>query len=753
MTNLLRNLISILMLFPCVPAWAQTVDAVVPVSTSVGQFEKFEARIEITAAYDPADKYRYRKINVYAIFTSPTGVVERKDGFWMDRFSAVHVFYDFLDSLPDPGFFLRYAPKETGLYSYTVYVKDSTGKTSQGLSGSFTSVPSDNKGYIETNNTHYLSYSSDKSAFIPIGINIAWPFAFNLHYYQSWMDSMAANNMNYGRIFNSVLGYGIESKCGAVYYYAIFKGLEDYEQHRAFYYDSILNMAKARGIKISTTEILHNELMVGDGQGWNDNPYNRINGGMCDSVMDFFTKDSAITVFENRLQYISARWGYSTNIMLRSLLNEMSNVTGFDSPMGRTKIRGWFDRVATTLRSFDPNVLISADYGYFKYTFQDDTLVDPLFFQNPKAQVTFWHRYSNEQHSERTLKRLYDWWAETYSKPTLQGERGDDIVEDGYTHPESMIRDPRGVDIHNEEWATAFSAGIGPSASWYWQNRITQQSLWHHWKYISSAVNYFDRVHGDFKPCKASSSGGNKFGTVKVVPAGSGWGYAPGDSVFYVNYDGSITPAATELHQVIYGSIFTGNEWASAKYFNVNYPIGGTFVVDVQTFDRANVTIYVDGNLVNNSAADYDRQYSVNIRAGNHVIKLTNSGEGWFLYRSVTFTNISSPLDLYSLSSADSSMAQGFILNNDYNSKYYTDSAAYPSPVIGATLNIPVSDGTYFVSFYDTHTNAVLSSAFALATQNTGLSVLMPPIVWGVYYTAEPISRQKNPGQFAGIRR
>ena len=144
----------------------------------------------------------------------------------------------------------------------------------------------------------------------------------------------------------------------------------------------------------------------------------------------------------------------------------------------------------------------------------------------------------------------------------------------------------------------------------------------------------------------------------------------------------------------------------------------------------------MDGVQVTNTNASVNITYSVNVTAGAHVIKVDNLGTDWLLISNYVFTNIGSPLTVYSLKSSNSSTkAVGYILNNNYNWKYLQNSGGIaPAAVNAASMQIPgLQDGSYKVDYYSCSTGLLLSSTNVVVSAGI-LNAALPSIAWDVAF-------------------
>jgi Secretion system C-terminal sorting domain/Domain of unknown function (DUF5060) len=736
MTSLLIVLAT--MPFSQVSAQEGSIASVIPISAStVEKYKKYEAAIQLNRTY--GNVYDFDSVNVYAIINTPSNAKDTIDGFWMQDFVNPDPTTHNLSPTGVPSFRIRYSPKEIGAYSYTIYVKDRAG-TSSSVAYYFTSAITNSKGFIRKNNSNYLNHD-DGSAFIPIGQNMAYTTGYLYPDYNKWMDSAALYNQNLVRAWATSDAFGIEWKAGKSLAYAQFEGLKKYEQKRAWALDWLLNKAENKNMYVMLTQLVHNEMLAGtNGPRWMDNPYNIVNGGMCDTTWDFFKNAIAIKVFKNRLRYMVARYGFSVNIQSWELTNEINNTDGFyaaNKDSVRLWVRQWHDTMASYIKKIDPNKhLVTTSYGGYDYNDHDSAT-----WHIPSLDVTSWHWYDASASPQDLAKQVTKKYLADFNKPTQQAEAGWSIQQpSGFENI-----DINGVQLHNLIWASAFSGAMGPAMQWNWDDYIAYRKLNYHYKNLQTATGKFDLARGNFKPQTTPVTGSNEAFTQLVKPMGPGFCFPVNLTSFTIDNEGEMTPAADKLGIMIMGSN-ANTQFRSPPTFHINYFKAGTFTVETVAVATggARVSIYVDGLLTLNVAAASNTSYTVNIPAGPHSIKLDNLGSDWFQAKDFRFGNAGNPLGTASLKNSSNTKVVGHVLNKNYNWKWFTDSTGQPPVVSGAVLNVPgMLNGEYLVTFKNTLTNSNYSTQNILVT-NGNLAAAIPAIAWDAYYTIEPVTTNPN---------
>lgn len=267
-------------------------------------------------------------------------------------------------------FRIRFAPPKTGLWTCKIHIITNNGATAISSSPfSFNVIPSANKGYLKVGAKQRFFVNGDDTPFYPIGGSAPWPetnhsvdpvFAvysdsfvqvqnitkiFAERYrvvqtlprvydkYRERLVSMASNGANMIRTIMSPHATDIE-----------WERLGDYSKNliNAQEMDKILETAEDNGFYLLWNLQIHfvyafGSQAFGDSWAWdaihgNDIPfcYNDLIG--TGDPTDFLTHTLAKKYYKQRLRYIMARWGYSTNIGLFELFSEHDAI----SPQGTT---------------------------------------------------------------------------------------------------------------------------------------------------------------------------------------------------------------------------------------------------------------------------------------------------------------------------------------------------------------------------------------------------------------------------------
>ncbi|MEM6380057.1 MAG: DUF5060 domain-containing protein, partial [Bacteroidota bacterium] len=426
-------------------------------ANSVEIYNKFEIVLDLDASY--ANPYDYEEILVQANFKGPSGEEKQVDGFFMQDFKLDHSTGG-LTALEHGTFKIRFAPTETGQWSFWISVKDKNGSThSEAQVFQCTPVAQDfNEGFVRRTTTNYLQYDTDAPVFL-VGENMAWHGTNPYLDYKLWLTELSNNGGNFIRLWHAHWGLGIEWTAAR----KGFDGLGRYNQENCFYQDWLFDFCTEKGIVIMLTFQHHGPFSSKVDSNWDENPYNSSNGGPCIKPIDFFSKQAALSFTRNRYRYILARWGYARSILAWELFNEVDWIDDLDEHL--VTVFQWHSTMATFLKQLDPNQhLVST-------SFDDEHKADRIW-RDQNIDIVQIHHYEAKPNIERSLVDLLQKALKTYQKPVL-------IAEFSLgTKAEELWIDPEGIHMHNVLWASTFGGGIGTAMTWWWDIYIHPKNLY-----------------------------------------------------------------------------------------------------------------------------------------------------------------------------------------------------------------------------------------------------------------------------------
>lgn len=262
------------------------------VGTAFTDYNPFNPNItQLSSSY-----WNKKGILVDALLTSPTGKQVTYPCFW----------YEGSDGWK--GWKLRFAPTETGVWTCKIRAKHDSGETTVGA-GTFTCVSSSNSGFITSDpqDSRMFRYM-DGTPFHAIGMGsegydgVSWSTKI-----KDLFPEMGANGVNTVRVwFSAWVNIEPYAKSGV---------LNKYDMSAGRLGDSTLDIAKQYGIRLVVMP-----------EDWthfksSDNPY--IGSGLCGSYTDVMAgTNGAREVYQRKVRYMAARWGYSVNVLGWEMMNE-----------------------------------------------------------------------------------------------------------------------------------------------------------------------------------------------------------------------------------------------------------------------------------------------------------------------------------------------------------------------------------------------------------------------------------------------
>lgn len=145
------------------------------------------------------------------------------------------------------------------------------------------------------------------------------------------------------------------------------------------------------------------------------------------------------------------------------------------------------------------------------------------------------------------------------------------------------------------------------------------------------------------------------------------------------------------------------------------------------------IAIWVDGVQQLNQSAVTNQTYTVSVPAGNHIIKVDNTGTDWVSIAAYTFSGLGSAVDVYALRADDQSQMAGWVLHNRYNHLQVKNNGQ-PNPVQGAMLKITgLNNGAYNLRWFNCLTGA-LTSTQTISKSTDTLSIPVPSLLWDAVF-------------------
>jgi hypothetical protein len=435
-----------------VPAEVRAITSVEPLAESVGRYEKFEVAIQLDADFN--NPYDPRDIQVDATFTAPSGDTITVPGFYYRAFEVSDS--QTLTELDEWSWRVRFTPTEVGEWQYRILATTAAGTIQSDLQ-TFTVTESDSRGFVrvDARNPRYLAFD-DGSPYFPVGENMGWSTGNSLVDFAAWMDELAAAGGNFIRVWMASWEFGIEW---------LDTGLGNYEnrQDNAFELDQVFEMAHEHDIYIMLTLLNHGAFSLNVNTEWESNPFNAANGGPLNDPVEFATNPEALRLWQQRLRYIAARWGYSTNLMAWEWWNEVNWTPIADPDILET----WIPESAAYLSTLDP-------YDHL-ITHSGSQVGDTGVWGHESIDFTQNHMYNMDDLVYEFSLNIAQWLENYPDKPFLMGEFGSPIGID-----------ENGLLLHLGLWSAPMYGAAGTGMFWWWDTYIHPNDLYYHFAAISA---------------------------------------------------------------------------------------------------------------------------------------------------------------------------------------------------------------------------------------------------------------------------
>lgn len=462
-------------------------------------------------------------------------------------------------------------------------------------------------------------------------------------------------------------------------------------------WDQIVQAAEKNGVYFQMVLQHHGQYSTHVDPNWNENPWNKRNGGFLGTPDEFFTNPRAIALTKAKYRYIVARWGYSPNIMAWELFNEVES-TDAVAHGHADEVAAWHDGMAAFLRQVDPYkhlITTSSDMSLAGIWRSMDYYQPHTYPADPVTAVT----------GIDTAK---------LDKPLFFGEIGpDDANAAGVA---SFAR--RSV------WASLMSGESGAAEFWAWDD--TQRK------------DLYDVLRPAAEFVRASGLAGKRSlapGALSVqtegrgaLVFGPGAGFGKAARTEFTVLQSGIVDGIARFPAYLQGTAH--RSLCPEVTFKVDYPQPGAFTVRLGRVSKAGarVTLAVDGEV--RATRDFapsdqdkaiDASLEAQVPAGSHTVRIENTGADWVRIRQFALSPYSPALGVVGRSSRDYCIA--WLTNR-------TTANADPPPAVAGKLTVAgLQAGAYRATWWDTSTGKTVREDTLTVSGRDPLALNTPPIV------------------------
>ncbi len=471
----------------------------------------------------------------------------------------------------------------------------------------------------------------------------------------------------------------------------------------AQHWDAIVAAADQAGIHFQMTLQHHGQYSTTVDPNWSDNPYNTANGGFLSDPVNFFTDATAKALTQRKLRYIVARWGYSPAIMGWELFNEVQFTDAGQTGQWGI-IQAWHDEMAGFLRSQD---------SYHHLITTSSVLDEPIWDETDY--------YTHHDYPADLISGIRD----------AQDISGSQTVAPDFSSECGIDFTPH-VGISPPIWAGLMAGQSGDAMPWYWDTIDPNNDY-----FLIQAAADFVTQSGLADQNTLNKSAPSVTGGASALAFGLGGGFNPAtQDTFTV---GSVAPDGAGTAPPYLQSENSHPGYTPNGYtFNVNYPVAGTFSVQILQIAACGATLQIildgvtktnvafSGNL--NCGGDYtgtstNVTFSINVPTGPHSVQLFDSGNDWLLLGNITLNPYVSALGAYAVGNSGFNATWIWNRNNIF--------AARASGGISGTVQVAgLNAGNYAATWWDTFgAGAISNFTFTVGNPSTPVTLVTPPIL------------------------
>ncbi|MBG0858854.1 MAG: DUF5060 domain-containing protein [Bacteroidales bacterium] len=420
---------------------------------TLGLYEKFEVSFNINNGNEYINPFDPEEIDITAIFTSPSGKKWRIPGFYYYSGGTLWK--------------VRFSPDETGVWNYTITVRDKGGEVSSNPMR-FVAIRSTRKGpVVVAANKRYLQHSNGSDFY---GVGLWYNDSYTTFNRGAVRPEELDNLKSLGVNFISTFITPLETPGS---------GLGRYDQNICGRLDELLEMCEERDILLSLNVWFHSylsETVWGGGNiRWYANPYQQIT-----SARDFYRSDLAWKYQEKLYRYFIARWSYSRALAIWFIVDEVNGTDGWitgDSLVAAT----WGKKVHDYFKAKDPYnhpTTGTRSGGIREFWHQGYQIFDIAAREIYEAQGFPINKTSSIDSSDvHPLTYSYRNYASEnqklwkgYGKPVINGETGWDHTFYETTMPGYLAM------YHNALWVT-LATGSAMTPFWWAHSRMVNDNV------------------------------------------------------------------------------------------------------------------------------------------------------------------------------------------------------------------------------------------------------------------------------------
>jgi len=693
-------------------------------------------RLEFTISNVPAafNQFDPDSLRLDAAFTLPSGRVVAVPAFWYQAYQrSLSGGYESDAQLGPPGWRLRFAPPQAGNYSLVLTIRTNGQVYGEPVTTTFsvpTNPPLPRFGYVGIAPGRQYLQTGDGQPLRLIGEDVCWGDGPGTYSYDTWFTNLQAAGENYARIWMCPWEFGLEDTATT---------LTNYSLAPAWQLDYVLQLAEQRGIYLLLCLDYHGMFVTqpdptwGGNNYWPQNPYNFTNGGPCVVANDFFTNPEAQSLYQKRLRYLIARYGYSQNLLAWEFFNEIDNDYSF---LNSTNVAAWHGVMGDWLHTNDV-------FGHLVTTSLTGNSDRPEIWSLPQLDIAAYHSYGEPAPASR-LNTVAQSFLQQYAKPVMIGEFGTSALGWNRTNDLYLRGWRQGI------WGGALGGSVGTAMSWFWEN-IDAEKDYPVYAALGTILNRTGWGNGTWTNISFQTSGSPPVTVGNLVAGGQpvnvtlpldgNWGdltsgrlAVPGPAA--VGYSASVLESFVQGNDhpglrtpFVLNAWFTNN---ARLVMHLNSVSGGSIMVvrvDGTTLFSTNLP-NLDGQWILDE--EYNLDIPVNLPAGLHSITITNTGADWFYLDWVRLEQVLPAIYPGNWTPSAATIGQ----RGSHESLLYViaPGVSFPANATNATLPVQHSEtitltnwpaGKFIAEWFDPATAAPLGITQTVASDG-GLVLTMP---------------------------
>lgn len=477
-----------------------SIGRIAPLPAGLATYELCEFKVPASGeGLEKSSPYRAAEIALDAVFTLPSGKTMCVPGFYSQDYTASDSGAMPVDG--SKGWRVRFSGPEAGVYKGKVDLRVKGKLVASRELPPFTLAKSKSHGTIRVSRTapRYLEFE-DGEGYFPVGQDVCWTTdvtksipgaicaAETLPWdkaYARWFGRMGQSGATWARVFMKESFFIDAGEPWA------------WELEKAWRFDQVLDMARKNDIHIC---LCFNPERSDSGTAYkgsmdifraSNTAWGRLLASQQLTYEQFFLNPLTREMYRDKIRYVVARWGYSTNIFSWEFWNEIESVEPKEG------IFAWMREMTAYLRSVDPWRHLIKSSAHHEWS--------PEFWGEDDGDLNDVHPYFGWAGWDGTRNLgafLPEFSSGVYAtgRPFIVGETG--IAREVST-PLGLAGDLADKDttcfhVHEALWGGLFSGAAGTGMVWWWDEHVDLHDGYFRFRAIANFVADIKFNHENF---------------------------------------------------------------------------------------------------------------------------------------------------------------------------------------------------------------------------------------------------------------